>query len=129
MTDFFASFATKDVEETVAIESTQGINCAKAASKTASLEHYIWSTLPDNQKISGGKCSVPHFESKTKVDEFIRQDKALLAKTTFLFITFYATNILMPMLAPTLFVSLTSSPHNQSIGYVANMIIFTENNW
>ncbi|TGO62275.1 hypothetical protein BOTNAR_0116g00120 [Botryotinia narcissicola] len=103
VTDFFASFATKDAEETVAIESTQGINCAKAASKTTTLEHYIWSTLPDNQKISNGKCSVPHFESKTKVDEYIRQDKALLAKTTFLFITYYATNILMPMFTPTLF--------------------------
>ncbi|TGO36847.1 hypothetical protein BHYA_0113g00200 [Botrytis hyacinthi] len=103
VTDFFAPFATKDVEETVAIESTQGINCAKAASKTTTLEHYIWSTLPDNQKISSGKCSVPHFESKTKVDEYIRQDKALLAKTTFLFITYYATNILMPMFTPTVF--------------------------
>ncbi|KAF7941637.1 uncharacterized protein EAE97_006474 [Botrytis byssoidea] len=103
VTDFFASFATKDAEETVAIESTQGINCAKAASKTTTLEHYIWSTLPDNQKISNGKCSVPHFESKTKVDEYIRQYKALLAKTTFLFITYYATNILMPMFTPTLF--------------------------
>ncbi|TGO16957.1 hypothetical protein BTUL_0022g00580 [Botrytis tulipae] len=103
VTDFFASFATKDVEETVAIESTQGINCAKAASKATTLEHYIWSTLPDNQKISNGKCSVPHFESKTKVDEYIRQDKALLAKTTFLFITYYATNILMPMFTATLF--------------------------
>lgn len=72
---------------------------------------------------------MPHFESKTKVDEFIRQDKALLAKTTFLFITFYATNILMPMLAPTLFVSLPSSPHDQSIERLANMVSFTENNW
>ncbi|KAL2851920.1 NAD(P)-binding protein [Aspergillus pseudoustus] len=103
VTDFFASFATHGVEETVAIESTQGINCAKAASKTATLEHYIWSTLPDNQKISGGKYSVPHFESKVKVDEYIRRDKALLSKTTFLFITYYATNILMPMFTPTFF--------------------------
>ncbi|KAF7892093.1 hypothetical protein EAF00_008395 [Botryotinia globosa] len=101
--DFFVSFATKDVEETVAVESTQVINCAKAASKATTLEHYIWSTLPDNQKISSGKCSVPQFESKTKVDEYIRQDKVLLAKTTFLFITYYATNILMPMFTPTLF--------------------------
>ncbi|ATZ56217.1 hypothetical protein BCIN_13g00660 [Botrytis cinerea B05.10] len=102
VTDFFAPFATKDVEETVIIESTHGINCARAASKTTTLEHYIWSTLPDSQKISGGKFSVPHFESKNKVDRFIRQDKALLAKTTFFFITYYASNIFLPMLAPTL---------------------------
>ncbi|KAM0311558.1 hypothetical protein ACHAO8_007061 [Botrytis cinerea] len=103
VTDFFAPFATKDAEETVIIESTRGINCAEAASKTTTLEHYIWSTLPDNQKISNGKCSVPHFESKTKVDAYIRQDKALLAKTTFFFVTYYATNMLMPMFKPTLF--------------------------
>ncbi|KAJ5783769.1 uncharacterized protein N7518_009446 [Penicillium psychrosexuale] len=103
VTDFFASFATHGVEETVAIESTQGINCAKAASRTTTLEHYIWSTLPDNQKISGGKCSVPHFESKTKVDQYIHQDKALLSKTTFLFVTYYATNMLMPMFLPNQF--------------------------
>ncbi|KGO69801.1 hypothetical protein PITC_042640 [Penicillium italicum] len=103
VTDFFASFATNGVVEAVAIESSQGINCAKAAFKVATLEHYVWSTLPDNQKISGGKYSVPHFESKTKVDEYIRQDKELLTKTTFLFITYYATNILMPMFMPNQF--------------------------
>ncbi|TEY49875.1 hypothetical protein BOTCAL_0282g00010 [Botryotinia calthae] len=103
VTDFFAPFATKDAEEVVTIESTHGINCAKAASKTITLEHYIWSTLPDSQKISSGKFSVPHLQSKSKVDKYIRQDKALLAKTTFLIITYYAANMLMPMLTPTLF--------------------------
>jgi hypothetical protein len=54
---------------------------------------------------------VPHFESKVKVDEYIRRDKALLSKTTFLFVTYYATNILMPMFTPTLFVSHMTNFH------------------
>lgn len=93
------------MEETVEIESTQGINCAKAAAKTHTLEHYIWSSLPDNQKITGGKCSVPHFESKVKVDNYIKTVPALLSKTTFMFVTYYASNIHMPMFLPTFFVS------------------------
>ncbi|KAK6615420.1 hypothetical protein ACHAPC_011034 [Botrytis cinerea] len=102
VTDFQTPFTTKDIEETITIESTQGINCANAASKITTLEHYIWSTLPNTQKISNGKFSVPHFESKLMVDKYIRQNKALLAKTTFLYISFYATNFLMPMITPTL---------------------------
>lgn len=105
VTDFFATFATHSAEETVAIEATQGVNAAKAASKTATLEHYVWSTLPDNIKISGGKCPVPHFESKAKVDKYIRQDKTLLNKTTFMFVTYYASNVHMPMFTPNFFVS------------------------
>ncbi|RDW90936.1 hypothetical protein BP5796_02101 [Coleophoma crateriformis] len=100
VTDFFVPFATHPPEETLEIEASQGINLARAASKTSTLEHYIWSTLPDNQAISNGACSVPHFESKARVDEFIRMDKALHAKTTFLWVTFYATNIMLPMITP-----------------------------
>lgn len=87
------------------MEVSQGINLAKAASQTSTLEHYIWSTLPDNQAISNGACSVPHFESKTRVDEFIKKDKPLHAKTTYLWVTFYATNIMLPMITPNLVVS------------------------
>lgn len=78
------------MEETVEIEVQQGINLAKAASKTPSLRHDTWSSLPDNIKISCGKCSIPHFESKVKVDQFIKRDKDLLIKATFLWVTYYA---------------------------------------
>ncbi|KAI2919195.1 hypothetical protein CBS147320_8649 [Aspergillus niger] len=100
VTDFFAAFAQHNAEESIEIEASQGINLAKAAAKTPTLKHYIWSTLPDNRKISGGTCSVPHFESKFKVDQFIKQDRDLLAKTTFLWVTYYASNIVMPMIVP-----------------------------
>ncbi|KAJ3485397.1 hypothetical protein NLG97_g6823 [Lecanicillium saksenae] len=67
------------------LETQQGIIMAKAASATATLEHYIWSTLPNGTK----DFPVPHFEGKYKVNAFIKQDAALLAKTTFLIFTTY----------------------------------------
>lgn len=72
---------------------------------------------------------MPHFESKTKVDEYIRQDKELLAKTTFLFITYYATNILMPMFTPNQFVSrIISSPQlPKNPNSLAHTSLTTEN--
>ncbi|KAM3157083.1 hypothetical protein ABEW05_002415 [Botrytis cinerea] len=102
VTDFQIPFTIKDIKKIVIIEFIQGINCANAVSKITTFEHYIWSTLPDTQKISNGKFSVFHFESKLIVDKYIRQNKVLLAKTTFLYISFYATNFLMPIITPTL---------------------------
>lgn len=100
---------TQGVQELIEIEARQGINLAKAASQTSSLKHFVWSTIPDNVKISGGKHSIPHFEGKLKVDEFIKQDKELLSKTTFLWVGYYGTNILMPMMVPNLLVGFQPS--------------------
>jgi hypothetical protein len=100
VTDFFEPFAAKGAQHAMEVEYSQGTNLAKAAAKTASLERYIWSTLPDSKRLSNGKWPVPHFEAKVRVDEFIKQDKALLAKTTFLWVTFYATNLFFPIYTP-----------------------------
>ena len=82
------------------VEIQQGKNLAKAAAKTASLKHYIWSTLPNGHKISNGKFLVPHFDGKNKIDDYIRSLPELAAKTTFLWITFYGTNYAFPMFTP-----------------------------
>lgn len=79
---------------------------ARAASQTSTLEHYIWSTLPNSKKLSNGKYVVPHFEGKNRIDDYIRSDKALLAKTTFFWITFYGNNFAYPIFTPNYFVSL-----------------------
>jgi hypothetical protein len=71
--------------------------------------------MPDNKRISGGKCSVPHFEGKFKVDQFIKQDKDLFGKTTFFWPTYYATNFVMPMIVPSLDVSPTA--YKSSLGF------------
>jgi hypothetical protein len=100
VTDFFEPFGNHGPEEAIKIESAQGMNLAKAAAATPTLEHYIWSTLPDAKAISDGKFVIPHFESKNIVDRWIRTQPELLKKTTFFWVTFYAQNILWGPLLP-----------------------------
>lgn len=52
-------------------EIAQG-KIAIQAAKNAGVNHFIWSTLPDVEKISNGKFDVPHFTGKAKVDELIK---------------------------------------------------------
>jgi hypothetical protein len=99
-TNHFKDFMTTPTSELIRREAEEGINMAKAAANTPTLEHYIWSTLPHVQNISGGKYMVPHWTSKNHVDDYIRSDAALFSKTTFLWISFYASNILYPFWKP-----------------------------
>ncbi|KAJ6027317.1 hypothetical protein N7499_000872 [Penicillium canescens] len=100
ITDFFEPFVKEGPEKAIEIEYQQGLNLARAASKTSTLEHYIWSTLPDAMALSKGQVAVPHFAAKARVDAFIKADKSLLSKTVFLWITFYASNLFYPMFTP-----------------------------
>jgi NmrA-like family len=100
ITDFFEPFAKYGPTKAIEIESTQGINLAKAAAATSTLQHYIWSTLPNGKATSNGRWVIPHFEAKNKVDAYIRTQPALLAKTTFFWVTFYAQNYAFPMFTP-----------------------------
>ncbi|TVY29322.1 NmrA-like family domain-containing protein [Lachnellula hyalina] len=102
VTNYFETFATSGPEEAMKVEYAQGVNMAKAASVTTGLEHFIWSTLPNRKAISNGKCPVPHCDAKAQVDAFIKKDKALLAKTTFLWTGFFAETMHHPMLLPNL---------------------------
>jgi len=100
VTDFFEPLTRKGPELAVEIETEQGTNLAKAASETPTLKHYIWSTLPNASRISGGKYVIPHFEGKNKIDDWIKNDPILLPKTTFLWVTYYASNLLFPLFKP-----------------------------
>jgi NmrA-like family len=102
VTDFFETFGKADAEEAMKVEYGQGVNVASAAAKTPTLEHLIWSTLPDSRKISNGEYIVPHFDAKTRVDAFIKANKALVSKTTFLYVAYYSGNLFYPPLAPNL---------------------------
>jgi uncharacterized protein YbjT (DUF2867 family) len=52
-------------------ETEVGTAAVKAA-RAAGVEHLVWSTLPDCEKISGGSNHVEHFTAKARVDDAVR---------------------------------------------------------
>src|SRR5436309_3308679 len=67
------------------------------ATMDAGVKHFIWSTLPDVEAISGGKFNVPHFTGKAKIDRVVQE--AGFANHTFVIAPFYYGN-LTGMMAP-----------------------------
>ena len=70
---------------------------AVRAAKDAGVQHFVWSTLPDVEGISGGKLHVPHFTGKAKVDRVVKE--AEFPNHTFVIAPFYYQN-LIGVLAP-----------------------------
>ena len=62
------------------------------AAKEAGVQHFIWSTLPDAEAISGGKLHVPHFTGKAKIDRIVKE--AGFAHHTFVIAPFFYQNLL-----------------------------------
>src|SRR5580704_10190019 len=75
-------------------ESKQALAAVNAA-KDAGVRHFIWSTLPNVQTISGGTIAVPHFTDKAKVERIVRE--AGFAYHTFVIAPFYYQNLLGAM--------------------------------
>ncbi|MDB5340708.1 MAG: NmrA/HSCARG family protein [Planctomycetaceae bacterium] len=71
-------------------EFTQG-TAAVGAAKAAGVKHFVWSTLPDVEAISGGKFDVPHFTRKAKVDRVVME--AGFANHTFVIAPFFYQNL------------------------------------
>jgi len=81
-------------------EGTDEVKQATAAvraAKDAGVKHFIWSTLPDVEGISGGKFHVPHFTGKAKIDLIVKE--AGFPKHTFVIAPMYYQN-LVGVLAP-----------------------------
>jgi len=75
-------------------EGTDELKQATAAiraAKDAGVKHFIWSTLPDVEAISGGKFNVPHFTGKAKIDRVVK-DRGF-ENYTFVTATFYYQNL------------------------------------
>jgi uncharacterized protein YbjT (DUF2867 family) len=65
---------------------------AVRAAKDGGVQHFIWSTLPDVETISGGKLDVPHFTDKAKSDRIVKE--ARFAHHTFVIAPFFYQNLL-----------------------------------
>jgi uncharacterized protein YbjT (DUF2867 family) len=65
---------------------------AVRAAKDTGVKHFVWSTLPDVEAISGGNFHVPHFTGKAKVDRIVKE--AGFANHTFVIAPFYYQNVL-----------------------------------
>jgi uncharacterized protein YbjT (DUF2867 family) len=52
-------------------ELAQVMNAIEAAKK-AKVKHFVWSTLPNVEKISNGQFEVPQFTGKAKIDDLVR---------------------------------------------------------
>jgi uncharacterized protein YbjT (DUF2867 family) len=68
---------------------------AVRAAREAGVKHFVWSTLPDVEAISGGKFHVPHFTGKAKVDRIVRD--AGFDNHTFVIAPFFYQNVVGAM--------------------------------
>lgn len=88
-------------------EETQGLNIARAASKTPSLKHLIWSTLVDTKSFTDGKVAIPLFQSKIPAEKYLRDpENGMVDRTTFLHVALYPSVFQRMPYAPIFVVSL-----------------------
>jgi uncharacterized protein YbjT (DUF2867 family) len=83
-------FLVTNFRENGADELKQATAAVRAA-KDAGVKHFIWSTLPNVEAISGGKFNVPHFTGKAKIDSIVKA--AGFASHTFVIAPFYFQNL------------------------------------
>ena len=83
-------FLVTNFQEAGTNELKQATAAIRAA-KDAGVKHFIWSTLPDVEKISGGKFDVPHFTGKAKIDRVVKDSG--FENYTFVIAPFYYQNL------------------------------------
>src|SRR5260221_1140235 len=64
---------------------------AVRAAKDARVKHFVWSTLPNVEAISGGRVDVPHFTGKARVDRVVQE--AGFVNHTFVIAPFFYQNL------------------------------------
>ena len=116
MTNFFELlFRVGKADQAGELEEGQGMNLARAASKTSTLQHYVWHTLQPAAKMTGGKYPVPECDYKARVEERIRSELPDLAIiTSFLMMSYYPSNMAgFPLCKP---FELVGDEHNSGLG-------------
>jgi uncharacterized protein YbjT (DUF2867 family) len=68
----YGVFLVTDFREAGADELKQATAAVRAA-RAAGVKHFVWSTLPDVEAISGGKFDVPHFTGKARIDRIVKE--------------------------------------------------------
>src|SRR6267142_2200856 len=84
-------------------DELQQATAAIRAAKDAWVKHFIWSTLPNVEAISGGEFNVPHFTGKAKIDQVVKDGG--FENYTFAIAPFYYQNLMGPI-----------APHPQADG-------------
>src|SRR6266576_1712203 len=64
---------------------------AVRAAKDSGVKHFIWSTLPGVEAISGGTFNAPHFTGKARIDPIV--EEAGFVNHTFVIAPFYYQNL------------------------------------
>jgi uncharacterized protein YbjT (DUF2867 family) len=90
----YGVFLVTNFREPGADEHKQASAAVRAA-KDASVEHFVWSTLPNVEAISGGKFAVPHFTGKAKIDRIVKE--AGFPHHTFVIAPGYYQNFVGPL--------------------------------
>ena len=90
----YGVFLVTNFRETGTGELKQAAAAVRAA-RDAGVKHFIWSTLPNVEAISGGKFDVPHFTGKAKVDRIVKE--ASFPHHTFVIAPGYYQNFVGPL--------------------------------
>lgn len=113
-------------DKAAALETDMGINMANVALAADTLQHYFWSTLTDAYTVTGGKSQPPHYDSKARVTRYIRSKPDLLAKTTFVWCAYYATNLgwnfVKPVYFPAIgqYIQMQATPSDHPFACIGN---------
>ncbi len=83
-------FLVTNFQEAGTDELKQATAAIRAA-KDAGVKHFVWSTLPDVETISGDKFNVPHFTGKAKIDQVVKDGG--FENYTFVIAPFYYQNL------------------------------------